>query len=226
MSAREKVFSMAESRECRKRRVHRCALLMLSVALGLTMIWTMLPPRTSTAPETDLMLAASSCNLVELRSVLREHTDDGIIGRSELSAALRMAAMYGHDVILEELLSRGADVNARDGHGNTALFMAVIPCEGCDEVARRLIRAGALVDARDHEQRTPLIDAAERGNLAVLKVLLAAGADPSAVDAHRHTASELARANGHHEILEQLDGPMSYFDEPGSDPTTRLANRR
>lgn len=46
-----------------------------------------------------------------------------------------------------------------------------------EQIARSLIRAGATVDVRNVEGRTPLYAAASEGSLAVVRLLLGAGAD-------------------------------------------------
>ena len=60
---------------------------------------------------------------------------------------------------------------------------------------RRLLAAGAEVEARDDRGATPLLVAARRGWPDVLTTLLDAGADVLARDAAGATASVLARAN-------------------------------
>lgn len=81
------------------------------------------------------------------------------------------------------LLSRGADVNRRDGTDWTPLHWAAH--NGEVETIRRLLQAGAEINARGgHLRHTPLFTAAvNRKNLAAA-VLLEAGADPNIGD-HR-----------------------------------------
>ena len=77
-----------------------------------------------------------------------------------------------------------------------------------------LLSAGAEVDARQPGWRTPLMLAAAKGNLPVVRALLEAGADPAAKDSDDRTALSLARANGHVEVVELLLGHKPAAAKP------------
>jgi ankyrin repeat protein len=72
-----------------------------------------------------------------------------------------------------------AAIDACDLLGFTALHVAA--CEASLDLVKRLLAAGALVDARaEHDELTPLMLAVARGRVDVADALLAAGADANA----------------------------------------------
>ena len=58
--------------------------------------------------------------------------------------------------MVEWLLAHGADVNARDKHGDTPLLLAAKYCNGDIAMAGLLVTKGADVNARDKKGCTPL----------------------------------------------------------------------
>lgn len=73
------------------------------------------------------------------------------------------------------------------------------------EAVRRLIDGEAgLVDARDAYQRTPLIMAATRGHLDVVRLLLERRPNVNAGDSRGYTALDWAATLGHLEIAQML----------------------
>lgn len=87
-------------------------------------------------------------------------------------------------------LEAGADPNAADEDGATALMHAVWQQD--PEVVRLLISVGADVNAADKDGNTALMAAVEDGNcLGIVKELLAAGADAGAKNADGDTALDL-----------------------------------
>ncbi len=53
---------------------------------------------------------------------------DGYFAIAPFSTALHVAAWKGHSSVVEMLVARGANVNARDGAGRTPLMLAVKAC--------------------------------------------------------------------------------------------------
>jgi ankyrin repeat protein len=105
------------------------------------------------------------------------------------------AAMKGDLQALRALLKQGADVNAVQGDGVTALHWAAT--RGDAEMARVLILAGAnLRAATRFGGYTPLHVAAERGHAGVVQALVQAGADANATTPRGTTALMLAAAAG------------------------------
>ena len=94
--------------------------------------------------------------------------------------ALLEAARRGDAEAVRTLLEGGADVNAAQGDGMTALHVTAEV--GSVEVARVLIEAGANVEAQTRiGGYTPLHVAAAAASTDLVRALLDAGADPAAV---------------------------------------------
>lgn len=86
---------------------------------------------------------------------------------------LHQAASEGETIPVARLLADGAEIDAVDVRGYTALHWAVLG--GSKPVAQLLLDHGANVDAQDHQGNTPLHYAAQ-GHLALASLLLERGA--------------------------------------------------
>lgn len=115
--------------------------------------------------------------------------------------------------LVEYLTSNGADVNATDKDGWTALSWAA--WSGMPEVAAKLLEKGANTAVADRQGNTPLIIAAQRGNTAIVKLLLEKGADKAAQAREGKKALDFAqegmkqyrsKASAYQEILGLLAG--------------------
>ena len=93
----------------------------------------------------------------------------------KIDRQLRTAANRGNCTAIERLIAEGADVNAQDDAGWTAVQTAAM--EGHADAAQILINAGANADAKDEYGWSLLHDAAICGHAATLEVLIRAGAD-------------------------------------------------
>ena len=94
----------------------------------------------------------------------------------------------------QQLLAVGAEVNAADADGSTALQWAVH--HGYTELASALLRAGAHVRHVNDYGATALSEAVVRGDVALIRALLKAGADPDSANRRGQTALMLvARTN-------------------------------
>ncbi|WP_157725679.1 sigma-70 family RNA polymerase sigma factor [Vitreoscilla filiformis] len=67
---------------------------------------------------------------------------------------------------------------------------------GSAEALLACLEKGNFLNSRDSNGNTPLMLAARWGSVACAELLIANGADPSAIDDRHHTAAEIARAAG------------------------------
>lgn len=113
----------------------------------------------------------------------------------DTSSPVADAAMDGNATAVRALLQQGADVNAAQGDGMTALHWAAR--RGDLETARMLLHAGANPGATTRlGGHTPLLLASRMGHAAVIDVLIKGGADPKSATANGSTALMLASASG------------------------------
>lgn len=89
------------------------------------------------------------------------------------TSVLMLATGAGRVPAIELLVAAGAEVDARDAEGRTALMYAALMEQS--EAAQALLAAGADVNARSTEGQTALGIARELGKPGVLSVLEAAG---------------------------------------------------
>jgi ankyrin repeat protein len=105
------------------------------------------------------------------------------------------AAGEGNEEEVKTLLEGGADTEAKDAQGNTAL----IKCgeNGHEGTARVLLKHGADIEAKEKDGFTALISAGENGHEGTARVLLEHGADTEANSANGATALMSAAGYAH-----------------------------
>jgi len=106
------------------------------------------------------------------------------------SQELLDAVLAGDEEEARALLEAGADANARNDEGLSALALAAQ--SGHSEVAAALLELGADVDARTGLDDTPLMMAARHGDPETVEVLIDAGADVHAETLCGGTALSIA----------------------------------
>ncbi len=89
---------------------------------------------------------------------------------ADLCVALHLAACQGNESIVAQLLDWGVDPNCRSP-GNRTPLMSAVGNEHSGEIARRLIAAGADLNAVDRDGRTALQQAVAVHDLAMAAVL-------------------------------------------------------
>lgn len=120
----------------------------------------------------------------------------------------RKAAVAGDVAAIEAEIEAGADVDARDKYGQTALMLAAP--RGHEAVIRRLIDAGADLNVTAKFGLSAVMLAVVNLKPAVAEALAEAGADLSLRGRGEggffgKTAADLARANGQAELADILD---------------------
>jgi ankyrin repeat protein len=162
----------------------------------------------------DLFLAITNKNPAAVRSVLARKADPN--GRNWLGfTALMWAANRGEPSIVDMLLAKGAQVNAKSMYG-TALSFAI---NGRHEaVALHLLDKGASIECTRYDQATPLMLASADGSVKLVKRLLQKKADPNAKDLNGDTALIYAARMGKTEVAAALlkaSAKVDTADEQG-----------
>jgi uncharacterized protein len=123
-------------------------------------------------------------------------------GGSTMDDRLLAEAGSGDVAGISAALDAGANVDARDAEGRTALLLATIANR--PEAVRRLLRGGADVDMQDDQLDNPFLYAGAEGLIDVLRVVNEAGADPTITNRYGGTALIPASERGHVEVVRYL----------------------
>ena len=170
-------------------------------------------------------LLHSALNESQLDLLLKNGADINLKhkgGRSLLSCAVSEDWVSGQDIqrLVNTLISKGANVDAQDDTGRTALFWAVD--KGKQDSVIQLINAGAAVDNGDHNETTPLSWAARKNNTSVISTLLSAHAKLDLRDKHGRTPLSWAAGSGQESVVKQLIKAGAEIDAADNFGTTPL----
>jgi ankyrin repeat protein len=112
-----------------------------------------------------------------IRRLISEGAD--VNAERDYTSLMKAARHSNTTEIVTVLIEAGADVNARDYHGQTPLMFAVGRYYPVPEVVTLLIESGAYVHARDKQGKTLLMEAADNSwpTPEVVTLLIEAGAD-------------------------------------------------
>src|SRR2546426_549892 len=143
----------------------------------------------------------------------------------DLDAKLLDAAKARNTAEVQKLLGEGADANAKDKAGWTALIWAAY--FGRTDTARALLEKGADVNAIDDSGKTALTSAAVRGHTDTVRALLEKGADVNAKSKAGRTALMSAADLGQLDtvrVLLEHGADVDVKDRKG-DTALRLAEK-
>jgi len=158
-------------------------------------------PPTAKAPAISIHEAVGTGNIEAVKKHLAAGTD--VNANDGGWTPLWYAADEGHKEIVELLIAKGADVNAKNKGDVTPLYGAAR--SGRKEIAELLIAKGADVNARDDVGRIPLHSATGGDHKEIVELLIAKGADVNAKnDKFVGTFLHWAAAGGQNEIVKLL----------------------
>jgi ankyrin repeat protein len=139
---------------------------------------------------------------------------------------LHQAVLSGDRAAVQRLIRSGADVNAANRYGVTALSLAAQ--RGHADLVDVLLKAGAGVktaEAKLPEGQTLLMHAARTGNVASVTSLLAAGSNPNARETRTGTTAAIWAATGNRadaiRVLAEAGADLNVLSKVTSYPHTQ-----
>jgi ankyrin repeat protein len=166
---------------------------------------------------------ADNANLKDIKQRIKDETDTSI------KDMLLMDAIYnGYLESVKYLVENHADINEKNQHGVTPLFIAVN--REHLEIVKYLVEKGANVNMRNDEDEvsvaiirggsTPLLVAASNGHLEIVKYLVENGADVNVKCAYDTTPLMCAAVKGHLEVVKYLiaEADVNVKDAHGKTP--------
>ncbi len=153
-------------------------------------------------PDEELFEAVETGNLSKVKELLNHPNlfkRANIEAKHELTQEhpLSRAVMFNKVDIIEYLIEKGADIEAKNLYGQTA-FAADIStyiCEKENKSLHCLIQYGANLETTDKKGKTPLLEATRYGHVNALKFLFQHGVNVNAQDNDGNTALMLAILN-------------------------------
>jgi ankyrin repeat protein len=168
-----------------------------------------------------LITAAIYGNAAMLRALIEKGANPNV---RDAGGATALILSAGDPEKARILVRAGADVNAQSASGRTALHVAAATAGG-SEVVKMLLDKGARVDVRDNIEpvpvlftgggkSTPLAEAGRTGDLASIRMLVAAGADINACSAQKVSALTEAALYGRRDVVKWLLDHGAAVNEP------------
>jgi ankyrin repeat protein len=149
-----------------------------------------------------ILQAARGGDLQELSLLVNKNPNLVLRKGREGFTALHYAAFYGYIEIVNLLLARNADVNAKTDAGDTPLDYAA--SRGYKDIVELLLTNKASVDARNRAGCTPLYYAATNGRIEEVRILLAAKANVNAKTVRGYSVLTGAASYGRDDIVRLL----------------------
>ncbi|XP_029465898.1 fibronectin type 3 and ankyrin repeat domains protein 1 isoform X2 [Rhinatrema bivittatum] len=150
-----------------------------------------------------LMLACFAGHL-DIVKHLREHGASWETRDKSGCAAIHSAADGGHLSVIQWMISDGSKVDIKDSHLEWTPLMRVSSITGNTDVAACFIEAGADVNVKDKDGKTPLMVAALNNHEGLVQLLLENGADHSVKNEYGKTIVEMAHAFGRQNVVSLL----------------------
>jgi ankyrin repeat protein len=147
--------------------------------------------------------AAAAGDLEKVKALLKENPD--LVSSKDDKAgetALHFAAVKGNKEVAEFLLTKRAEVDAKEIDGETPLHLAAEM--GHRDVVELLLTNKANINATNRDGYTPLHAAALAGHKDVVELLLAKKAKVNAKNSNGNTPLHLAAFNGFTDVAELL----------------------
>ena len=158
-----------------------------------------------------LHYAAANGNIAMARLLLQKGADINAKG-AKGTTPLMFAAGYNRDEMVTFLISNGACLTLSNEEGNTALMFATFPDEASLQSVISLLNAGAFIDSRDNQMMTPLMMAVTKGDVPLVRLLIARGANTTLTTQKGESILEIAARNKHWEVITALLGLQEDTD--------------
>ena len=136
--------------------------------------------------------------------------NDSVNDQGDCLLGLACSSLYGRgdgrnsviDMVVEEAIRQGADVDRKNNMGQTPLMLA---CAGdfrtMEEVETALLEAGADASIADNQSRTALHMASQAGNKDIIRLLCDNGVDVNGSDQQGKTPLLLAAREGQNDMV-------------------------
>jgi len=125
-------------------------------------------------------------------------TEEGV----RMDQQLIEAAASKDTALIIRLIEAGANIDAQDSQGRTAVMIATYNHDVAS--AKALIESGANVNLQDDMKNSPFLYAGAEGYLDILKLTIQAGADPTITNRFGGTALIPASEHGYVEVVKEL----------------------
>lgn len=153
---------------------------------------------------TPLLSASAGDHIEVMQLLIKQGANTSSVRRHDGFRPLQIAASESFSTeVVELLLLQKVEIDVKDEAGES--FLALLSRLGRHEILKAVLKHGADVNIKNSStQKTALMEAAEGGNLEIVKLLLEHGALAAELNSDGMSAMDLARSNGHFDVSTEI----------------------